>query len=102
MTWWLVGDAERPLLGAGENKRLIDELCQEFGEAIDHGQTQSVNSSLLILQVLNLFPLPEVPTEAVEHISTIIRLRRKTRRYSESSRILHASDRNIGHVNAPD
>lgn len=52
----------------GSDIGAIRDICSRYRETIEWVQQQSVNISIFILQVLNVFPLPGVHTHAVRDI----------------------------------
>ena len=64
------GGSESFTLVSGDDKRVIKEVCVEFADGIEYSQMQSVYSSILTLQVLNLFEMSEVHTKTARQLPT--------------------------------
>jgi hypothetical protein len=67
--WVSKASGDNVELSAGDDKIWIMELCRGFYKAIEWVQMQSVNTSILVLKVLNVFPVKEIKTEIVESIN---------------------------------
>jgi len=70
LLWMSPAVTEDVELLPGDDKTWITELCGAHQEAIEWAQMQSVNTSIFILQVLNLFPIDQLKTKSVEKVNT--------------------------------
>jgi len=68
LMWLSPHSSGRVTLIRGEDKREIEQLCDEHQDAIEFAQLQSVNSSLLVLRVLNSFRVSGIRTGSVDRI----------------------------------
>jgi len=66
--WMTVGSDETGVLTGGEDKAWILDLCKRHVTAIDGVHMQSINTCVLILKVLNRFPVRELWAEHVNSV----------------------------------
>jgi len=69
LLWMSPAETENIEISHGDDKTWITALCEDYRKAIEWVQMQSVNSSIFVLKVLNLFPIEEVKTKRVENIN---------------------------------
>jgi hypothetical protein len=66
LLWTSIQDGEQVQISDGRDATRIQELCSRHSEAVQVSLMQSVNASLLILMVLNRFPVEVVHTPAAD------------------------------------
>ncbi|MFZ2209827.1 MAG: hypothetical protein WAV22_14265 [Porticoccaceae bacterium] len=67
-TYQTYQETGRVVISSGNDREQILTLCKAHRDAIEHLQMQSINTSILLLQVLNRFDLKRVRTKVVDEI----------------------------------